>query len=142
MKKYRWWLLSAAVLALVANAADTPKPNESHAVMVGFGSNMKVGIDQQTGKLRQLTEEESRQLGAQPKFNAQAYSGWRMVSPPDEMTAIAQARTLANGAVAMKLPEENQSSLRASIDANGKLVFSEGSTVTQPEAVKEELSHE
>jgi hypothetical protein len=121
MQIYRWSLLSIAALTLAATAAEPPQPSKG-AVMIS-PNGMKAGIDRQTGELRPLTAEESRQLD-QKKFDATAYSGWKMAAPPDEAAALAQARTLANGAVAIKVPESNASWVIATRDTSGKLVLS------------------
>lgn len=148
MKKHKWWLMPAAALALSATVAVAQAQDGGGAVMVS-GSGMKAGIDKQTGKLRQLTAEESAQLdkdmARQKIANARAYSGWRMQSPPDEATALAQRRVLSNGAVAMKLPETSMSSLHASYDADGALVLdhSDGSqNAAVQNAMRKEAVHE
>jgi hypothetical protein len=140
MTRYKWSLLSVAALALAAHAAETPQPQEGGAVMVSPFSGLKAGIDKQTGKLRPLTAEESKALD-QKKFDSAAYTGWRIVSPPDEATAIAQARTLANGTVVMKVPETHQNYLVVTRSADGKLVLSHtgeaSATHSHPVAKKE-----
>lgn len=132
MKQLKWWLMPVAAVALSTVVPTASAQDEGGAVMVGQ-AGVKAGIDRQTGKLRQLTAEESAQLdkdmARQKIANAQAYSGWRMLSPPDEATALAQKRVLPSGAVAMKLPETNLSSLHAAYDSDGNLVLSHSDEV-------------
>lgn len=132
MKQLKWWLMPVAAVALSTVVPTASAQDEGGAVMVSQ-AGVKAGIDRQTGKLRQLTAEESAQLdkdmARQKIANAQAYSGWRMLSPPDEATALAQKRVLPSGAVAMKLPETNLSSLHAAYDSDGNLVLSHSDEV-------------
>lgn len=141
MKKHRsgsWWLLSAAALALAANAAETPKSNDAQDTVEVTFAGMKVGVDKKTGKLRPLSAEESRQLDAamarQMRANAKTHPASPVPAPPDEAAAIAAARVLPGGGTAMKLPATHMEYLYATRDANGNLVLSHSGD--DPDAVR------
>ena len=131
MKSTTLFLIGGLAFAGVALAGD-PTPQSAPT-----GTSLKVGIDAKTGKLRQLTEEESAALDAQAAANGSngvmarnartatvAGTTSRARFPTTEAEALATARTV-NGITAMKPMLESASSVTVVRNADGTLTFSE-----------------
>ncbi len=108
-------LVSSLALASTAIAADKPVPAEEPIYFHG----VKVAIDPKTGKLRQPTPAEMRQLRlAVPKA-----SGMSIGKPMPKTMAEANRtyRRAPNGAVSLELPESSMSNVVAVQNADGSI---------------------
>ena len=137
MKSTTLMLIGGIAFAGTALAGDpTPQHNST-------GTSLKVGIDQKTGKLRQLTPEESAALDAQPAAsggNARSLRANTLTSgtsnrfafPTTEAEAQATVRVV-NGITVMKPLADSMSSMTVTRNPDGSLEIQEnGETMIQP----------
>lgn len=118
--------MGAAVLSAVLLASGVAHAGES--AQASAASGIKVGIDRATGKLRQLTDEESAALDATATSAARATTttGLRSMAASDAVAGTPQAHSLRVGGSAMKVPLSEMSHLTATVDASGKVVVRHG----------------
>lgn len=134
------WLSGLALgLCFTAQAAE-PQSNTQEVTYAGI----KVSVDRETGRLRTPTASESAQLdqaltgGQQTRFApgmARTFS-----APRDAAAARATVRNNARGGVAVKVPQDQMSSLVAHRDAGGQLVIDHADTTGA--TASEGLPHE
>ncbi|HEY0505692.1 MAG TPA: hypothetical protein VGD42_19585 [Lysobacter sp.] len=116
--------LSGVALGICCNAQAGDTQSATHEVMY---AGVKVGIDAETGQLRPLTQNESRELdqaltqGRQAKVAPNVARSFS--APADAQAARATARRNAHGGVSVKVPESQMTSLVAQRDASGQLVI-------------------
>jgi hypothetical protein len=109
-------LLGGLTLCGAALAAD-PAPGTTEVIYNG----MKVGIDPTTGKLRPLSEAESRKLdlaltgGQGPAFKTVT-----------RQQALSSKKALRGGGIAIKTPTEMMTTITATRNNDGSVTLSEG----------------
>ena len=110
-------LVSSLALASTAIAAETPAPAEETVYFHG----VKVAIDPKTGKLRQPTPAEMRQL----RMVVPKASGVSIGKPMPKTMAEANRtyRRAPNGAVSLELPESSMSNVAAVQNADGSITI-------------------
>lgn len=126
-----WWLLSGVALAAFAQAAEAPmQGNAQQGDVEVMVADAKVGIDPKTGKLRPVNAAESRKLSDAMRASAAqrspAHEARYGRQPVSELEVQQSKRTRADGSVAVRAPESLMTEVRASIDANGNVVITEG----------------
>ncbi len=129
------WL--SVFFAMSAHAAE-PASTQSHTDTNTYVAGVRVAIDPATGRLRPLTDAESKALSsallskrslAESKHHAQRYG----VMPVDESAAQKTVRVNKNGSVSARVPASSIVQIRAVIDADGNLRLLEGDDSSKQE---------
>lgn len=123
-------MLSAGLcLAFTSQAQQTEQPKQPSPSTDVVFAGVTVGIDPVTGRLRNLTAEESAALSAaMAKKRSQARTSLFRHAPANEAAAAQTVRKSANGTVSARVPRSAMPLLHARIGADGKVVLSESET--------------
>jgi len=130
-------LVSGLVLASTAIAAETPAPAEEAVYFHG----VKVAIDPKTGKLRQPTPAEMRQL----RMVVPKASGVSIGKPMPQSKAEAERtyRRSKSGVASVYLPESSMSNVVAVQNADGSVSITHTDAAgTLPQPSSTEAVHE
>jgi hypothetical protein len=131
-------LLAGLCLAFTSQAQQPEQPQQpSPSTNVVF-AGVKVGIDPATGRLRNLTPEESAALSkvlTQKRTPVDSARYGR--APADNAAAARTVRKSANGTVSARVPQSAMPLVTARIGADGKVVISESGHTNAAPAARE-----
>lgn len=117
--------LSVAAGFCFALSAQAQQPPSSDAPEPQAPA-IKVAIDPATGRIRNLTPEESAALSSIPAQKRSAADAARYGSAPaDNAAAALTVRKAANGSVSVRVPQSAMTQLNARVGADGRIVLSE-----------------
>ena len=117
--------LSVAAGLCFALSAQAQQPPSSDAPQQ-HGPGIKVAIDPATGRIRNLTPEESAALSSAPTLKRTAADASRYGSAPvDNAAAALTVRKAANGSVSVRVPQSAMTQLNARLGADGRIILSE-----------------
>ncbi len=124
------WLVASMLVCAAAQAGQVPEQTNEPATSGSALADQTVAIDRATGKLRAPTAEERQALASRANSmkKAQRVPASPMAKaaferPATAEEAVAERRTTASGAIAIKLPESEMSAVTARYDAAGNLVL-------------------
>ncbi len=126
------WLVASMLVCAAAQAGQVPEQtNETAPAASGSAmADQTVAIDRATGKLRAPTAEERQALASRAnsmkkarRASASPMAQAAFERPATAEEAVAERRTTAAGAIAIKLPESEMSAVTARYDADGNLVL-------------------
>ncbi len=120
----RMSLSIAAALGVALSAhAQPPQPSDAPN---GNTAGIKAAIDPVTGRIRNLTPEESAALSRETAGKAaRADLGRSSNAPADNAAAALTVRKAANGAVSVRVPRSAMTQIHGRIGADGKIIVTE-----------------
>jgi hypothetical protein len=117
--------LSVAAGLCFALSVQAQQPQSSNTAKNNAG-NVKVAIDPSTGRIRDLTPEESAALSkAATQKRSTADIARYGSAPADNAAAARTVRKAADGSVSVRVPKSAMTQLHARVGADGKIIVSE-----------------